>query len=349
MKVNVNVCSLEDLLRIPGVGEKTAQRIVKLRDDNPFSLQSLCDLVRKDPEDLEELVSFEVLPPSHPEARRDLSDMQDTIDLCNERNASFSWHETRLKKANQHGSQNEEAGLGPSNYLDGDRRQHHSVRGSADSRGERQGRQPREDCRSRRSLDWSSARRGGEEGRSDYFDQDPVKGKRFVQPPKCLVYAGDSDWAALRLRFERFAREQVFCDQDAKDYLCWVLVGKAAEYYTLLMRQDRVMSYTELMTHMERRFAARHLRETALLRFQNARQRVDESIEEWADRIHHLALYAFEKVPGAGLWHEKDQMILRFCTGCTDRAAGLHAANMHPRSIDEATMHILKYQFNHAA
>ncbi|GFO31463.1 hypothetical protein PoB_005796800 [Plakobranchus ocellatus] len=218
--MKVNVCSLEDLLRIPGVGEKTAQRIVKLRDDNPFSLQSLCDLVRKDPEDLGELVSFEVLPPSHPEALRDLSDMQDTIDLCNERNAFFSWHETRLKKANQHGSQNEEAGLGPSNYLDGDRRQHHSVRGSADSRGERQGRQPREDCRSRGSLDWSSARRGGEEGRSDYFDQDPVKGKRFVQPPKCLVYAGDSDWAAFRLRFERFAREQVFGDQDAKDYLC---------------------------------------------------------------------------------------------------------------------------------
>ncbi|GFN96784.1 hypothetical protein PoB_002329000 [Plakobranchus ocellatus] len=104
------------------------------------------------------------------------------------------------------------------------------------------------------------------------------------------------------------------------------------------------------MTHMERRFAARHLRETALLRFQNARQRGDESIEEWVDRIHHLALYTFEQVPGAGIWHgEKDQMILRFCTSCTDRAAGLHAANMHPRSIDEATMHILKYQFNHAA
>ncbi|GFO30362.1 hypothetical protein PoB_005686700 [Plakobranchus ocellatus] len=42
-------------------------------------------------------------------------------------------------------------------------------------------------------------------------------------------------------------------------------------------------------------------------------------------------------------------MILRFYTGCTDCAAGIHAANMHPRSIDEATTHILKYQFNNAA
>ncbi|GFO14333.1 hypothetical protein PoB_004083800 [Plakobranchus ocellatus] len=57
-----------------GWGEKTAQRIVKLRPDNPFTLQSLCDLVRKDPEDLKELVSFDVSPPSHSGARRDLSD-----------------------------------------------------------------------------------------------------------------------------------------------------------------------------------------------------------------------------------------------------------------------------------
>ncbi|GFO14332.1 hypothetical protein PoB_004083700 [Plakobranchus ocellatus] len=250
--------------------------------------------------------------------------MQDTIDLCNERNASFSWHEARLKKTNQHGSQNDDAGIGSSNYLDGDRRQHNSVRGSTDFRGDRHRRQPREDLRSRGPLDRSSARRGVDEGLSDYFDQDPVKGKRFVQPPQCLLYAGDSDWAAIHLRFERFAKEQVFCDQDAKNYLCWILVGKAAEYYTFLVRQDRVMTYTEFMTHMERRFAARHLRETALLRFQNARQHGDESIEEWADRIHPLALYAFEQVPCAGIWHwEKDQMILRFCTGCTGRAAGL--------------------------
>ncbi|GFO25161.1 hypothetical protein PoB_005166600 [Plakobranchus ocellatus] len=154
----------------------------------------------------------------------------------------------------------------------------------------------------------------------------------------------------IQSKFERFAREQVFSDQDTKDYLCWVLVGKAAEYYTLLVRQNRVMTYTELMTHMERRFAARQLRDTALLHFQNARQQGDDSIEEWADRIHHLTLFAFEQVPGASIWHgEKDQMILRFCTGCTDRAAGLHATKMHARSIGEATTHILKYQFNHAA
>ncbi|GFO36446.1 hypothetical protein PoB_006295100 [Plakobranchus ocellatus] len=187
MKVNVNhLCSVEDLLRISGMGEKTAQRIVKLRDDNPFTLQSLCDLVRKDFEDLVELVSFGVSPSSYSEARWDLSNMQDTIDLCNERNASFFffWHESRLKKANQYDSQSDDAGIGPSNYLDSDRRQHHSILGSTDSRGERQGRQPREDLRSRGPLDWSSARRGGDEGLADYFDQDPFKGLTLHLAPQ---------------------------------------------------------------------------------------------------------------------------------------------------------------------
>ncbi|GFO19335.1 hypothetical protein PoB_004584000 [Plakobranchus ocellatus] len=42
-------------------------------------------------------------------------------------------------------------------------------------------------------------------------------------------------------------------------------------------------------------------------------------------------------------------MDLKFCTGCTDREARLHAANMRPESLDEATAYILQYQFNPAA
>ncbi|GFN82102.1 hypothetical protein PoB_000860800 [Plakobranchus ocellatus] len=34
---------------------------------------------------------------------------------------------------------------------------------------------------------------------------------------------------------------------------------------------------------------------------------------------------------------------------CADRGTGLHAANMRPESLDEATTYILQYQFNHAA
>ncbi|GFO42863.1 hypothetical protein PoB_006936800 [Plakobranchus ocellatus] len=89
-------------------------------------------------------------------------------------------------------------------------------------------------------------------------------------------------------------------------------------------------------------------REHFLLR--NTKQQFEESIEDWAERLHHLALYAFEEDAGAGLWkRDIKQMVLKFCTGCADREAGLHAANMRPELLDEATTNILQYQFNHAA
>ncbi|GFO19501.1 hypothetical protein PoB_004600600 [Plakobranchus ocellatus] len=106
-------------------------------------------------------------------------------------------------------------------------------------------------------------------------------------------------------------------------------------------------SLFQLMKRMEQRFASKHLRETALIQFQNAKQRIEESIEEiedWAKRFHHLALYTFEKDSGADLWkRDIKQMVLKFCAG---RESGLHAANMRP---NEATTYILQYQFNDAA
>ncbi|GFO20625.1 hypothetical protein PoB_004713000 [Plakobranchus ocellatus] len=45
----------------------------------------------------------------------------------------------------------------------------------------------------------------------------------------------------------------------------------------------------------------------------------------------------------------RSRSLLKFCTGCADKEAGLHAVNMRPGSLDEATTYILQYQFNHAA
>ncbi|GFO28217.1 hypothetical protein PoB_005472200 [Plakobranchus ocellatus] len=117
-----------------------------------------------------------------------------------------------------------------------------------------------------------------------------------------------------------------------------------------MLREGRHIPLRQLMNCMEQRFTSKHLRETALIRFENAKQRIEESIEDWAKRLHHLALYAFEEDAGAGLFkRDIKQMVLKFCIGCADKEAGLYAANMRPDSLDEATAYILQYQFNHAA
>ncbi|GFN88315.1 comea protein [Plakobranchus ocellatus] len=104
MKVNVNTSDVEELQKIPGVGEKTAQKIIKTRDESPFTRNSLCALLRKDPQDIKKVVTFEEVQ-KQSDGSHDISDMKSTMDLCDERNAAFSWYETHPKEPERaHGS-----------------------------------------------------------------------------------------------------------------------------------------------------------------------------------------------------------------------------------------------------
>ncbi|GFN85082.1 hypothetical protein PoB_001158800 [Plakobranchus ocellatus] len=122
---------------------------------------------------------------------------------------------------------------------------------------------------------------------SDDADDEHRQLKEFIQPPKSLIYPGEYNYAAFKLKCKRFLKEQMFSERQAKGYIFWVLVDRAADYYTLMMRENRHTPLRQLMKRMEQRFASEHLRETALIWFQNAKQRIKESIEEWAVRLHH--------------------------------------------------------------
>ncbi|GFO46659.1 hypothetical protein PoB_007316400 [Plakobranchus ocellatus] len=284
MKVNVNTCDVEDLLKIPGVGEKTAQKIIK-RGESPFTLHSLSDFLRKDPQEVEEVVTFEDVQ-KQPDRSHGLSDLKDSMDLCDERNAAFSWEETRPKKhVWSYRPADERWEAPPASQYDDDRRRR---RYSAEFQEDQHSRYFCDHQRSGQLHNRNSRRQYGDES-----DDEPGHSK-FIQPPKSLIYSGESSWAAFEMKFKRFVREQMFSEKDSKDYLCWVLVDRAADYYTLMMREDRHMPLRQLMKRMEQRFASKHLRETALILFQDAKQRIEESIEDWAERLHHLALYTFE-------------------------------------------------------
>ncbi|GFO33762.1 hypothetical protein PoB_006026700 [Plakobranchus ocellatus] len=315
---------------------------------------------RQDPQEIEKVVTFKEVQ-KQPDRSHGLSDLKNSMDLCDERNAAFSWEETRPKEhVRSYMPADERREAPPASQYDEDRRRRQY---SAEFQEDQHGRYFREHQRSGQLHNRNSRRQYGydsdesddepEHSRkfvqppksliySDESDDEPEHSRKFIQPPKSLIYSGESSWAAFEMKFKRFVREQMFSEKEAKDYLCWVLVDRAADYYTLMMREDRHMPLRQLMKRMEQRFASKHLRETALIRFQNAKQRIEESIEDWAERLHHLALYAFEEDTGAGLWkRDIKQMVLKFCTGCADREVGLHAANMRhwmrPQRISSST------------
>ena len=164
---------------------------------------------------------------------------------------------------------------------------------------------------------------------------------QFVPPPKTLIYTGEHDWLSFRLKFDRFCTHMRYTKQERVDYMCWTLKGKAAEYYTLLLQQNKRISYDELIDMMKARFAVHQLREVAMLEFRNALQRPSESLQEWGERLSTLAIHAFGSGMGA---RETDEIVSQFWTGLLDKQAGLQVANRPPESVPEAIRFVLRFQ-----
>ena len=51
----MNFCDKSDLLTIPGLGDRTADKIVAIHEKELFSLQTFADLIKKDPDEIGEL------------------------------------------------------------------------------------------------------------------------------------------------------------------------------------------------------------------------------------------------------------------------------------------------------
>ncbi|GFO24310.1 hypothetical protein PoB_005081500 [Plakobranchus ocellatus] len=179
MNVNVNTCDEEDLQKIPGVGEKTAQKIIKISGVSPFTLHSLCDLLRRDPQEIEKVVTFEEVQ-KQPDRSHDLSDIKSTMDLCVERNAEFSWEETRPKKpVRSYTPTDKRREALPASQYDKDRR-HRQY--SAEFQEDQHKRYFREHKKSGQLHNRNSGRQYGYD--SDESDDELGHSKKFIQPPK---------------------------------------------------------------------------------------------------------------------------------------------------------------------
>ncbi|KAH3746380.1 hypothetical protein DPMN_180787 [Dreissena polymorpha] len=82
-------------------------------------------------------------------------------------------------------------------------------------------------------------------------------------------------------------------DSECRDYLNWCLEGKALDYFTIETSMGEWLSYTDIMLKMERRFGTKELLELSKVKFHQAIQGQQESLEEWADRVLTLATPAF--------------------------------------------------------
>ena len=166
----------------------------------------------------------------------------------------------------------------------------------------------------------------------------PKKGYRRKRRESCalprfLEYDGKSSWLTFRRKFETLADAEDWTRQQRKDRLCWSLQGKAADYYAVITDREDDLTYSQLMKKLEYRFGMKDLAETAQMEFEQASQRRDENLEDWADRVMTLATRAFRDVPDA---YSNKQCINKLCQGLRDEETGHFVWMQSPRTIEDA-------------
>ena len=130
-------------------------------------------------------------------------------------------------------------------------------------------------------------------------------------------------------------------ETESKDYLMWSLEGKALDFTTITSDIEKY-SFWRIIKKLEARFGVKELTETSKVKFQQASQGPDESLEDWSDRVMTLATPAFVDLQED---HLKQEAIAKFSQGCCDKDAGMLACFEHPSTMEEAFNLVKHHQY----
>jgi hypothetical protein len=168
-----------------------------------------------------------------------------------------------------------------------------------------------------------------------------VKRDLFKFIPKTLTFDGTGNWLAFKRKFLKYTKLTEMTSEECADMLCWCLTGKAIDYYTAITERHENMPYDTLLVKLDGRYGDCELVETAQLKFRQALQKQDESIEDWADRLQIMAMTAFRKLPED---YASEQVVYQFCQGLLDEDAAHHIGAQRPESIESALEKVLWFQ-----
>ena len=191
--------------------------------------------------------------------------------------------------------------------------------------------------------DWRKVGRG-RSIRSRHSPQRHHRG-RSPQMPKMATYDGDSTWNAFLFQFKRTAKRYGWSKSTKLDRLMMCLRGKAVDF--VKTRPKRVTTnFKRLVRHMTKRFGRHDPPITARRQLYSAKQKEDETLEEFADRIMELAVDALK-----GARESLVQSIVAdvFLKGIKDKSAAAVAMDKDPPTIRKAVEYVRQAMHNRQA
>jgi len=169
---------------------------------------------------------------------------------------------------------------------------------------------------------------------------------RSPQLPKMATFTGDSSktsWEAFISQFERIAERRDWSKRKCANRLFDCLSGIALEYANKL---SITSDYRKLKKEMGRRFDNKDAPVSARRKLQFLRQMDSETLEEFSQRVHFLAIDGY----GKSGKHTVEQIATEtFLRGCREKEAAKAAMEKGPNSIHKALKYVKESLANQRA
>lgn len=149
--------------------------------------------------------------------------------------------------------------------------------------------------------------------------------------PRNLEFDGTGDWFTFRQRFVRHANFSGWSEEERMHCLDLCMTGRAES--AISAELEGAYNFNDLLGKLDARFVGSDGCETAYHQFQMARQKLDETLDAWADRVRNCARFAFV---GVSREFTEARAIERFCAGLVDKSAGRLVASQRNASFAEA-------------
>jgi hypothetical protein len=154
------------------------------------------------------------------------------------------------------------------------------------------------------------------------------------QFPKLSTYdgTGDGDWKSYHLQFVHTATRFEWGELQKLDNFLMCLRGKALKYFST--RPTSVQrDFDTLMDKMAQRFGNKDLPHSIRRQLQDVKQTIEESIEEYAERVQEMATEGYVEASEDIVEMMATEAFLR---GCKDNQAALLAMDKDPKRVDLA-------------
>ena len=153
-------------------------------------------------------------------------------------------------------------------------------------------------------------------------------------PQKLERYDGSTKWQNFEFKFERCAERYGWSSKKMAHHLLDCLTGRALEY---IRETDCDYRYEDMRSRLSRRFGKHDSARSIRRQLQSVRQKENETLEEFSERVEKLALQGFT----GGSMKTVDQIAVEhFLKGLLDKKVAENIMTRNPKNLKKAEKYV---------